>query len=139
MKHREYPTVLKQAALARLAAGESVSKVVWDLQLSTTPEQSTPANLSSFSCFTHGVEFSGGWLFLQRINSHRQLVFRGNPRPPMVRRSEEQRDDRVSWLFFAVLRRKTTTAKFHGRQVSPVSADTTISQKAIFVNSTTRR
>src|ERR1700730_4771401 len=57
------------------------------------------------------------WLFLQRINSHRQLVFRGNPRPPMVRRSEEQRDDLVSWLFFAVLRRKTTTAKCHGRQV----------------------
>src|SRR6202040_2551832 len=35
----------------------------------------------------------------------------------MVRRSEEQPDDLVSWLFFAVLRRKTTTAKCHGRQV----------------------
>lgn len=32
-KHREYPTALKQAALARLAAGESVTKVARDLQL----------------------------------------------------------------------------------------------------------
>src|ERR1700680_4752312 len=31
-KHREYPTALKQAALARLAAGESVTKVARDLQ-----------------------------------------------------------------------------------------------------------
>jgi transposase len=33
MKHREYPTALKQAALARLAAGESVAAVARDLQL----------------------------------------------------------------------------------------------------------
>ena len=33
MKHREYPTALKQAALARLAAGESVTPVARDLQL----------------------------------------------------------------------------------------------------------
>jgi transposase len=32
-KHREYRTALKQAALARLAAGESVSEVARDLQL----------------------------------------------------------------------------------------------------------
>ena len=33
MKHREYATALKQAALARLAAGESVAAVARDLQL----------------------------------------------------------------------------------------------------------
>ena len=33
MKHREYPTALKYAALARLAAGESVAEVARDLQL----------------------------------------------------------------------------------------------------------
>lgn len=33
MKHREYPTALKQAVLARLAAGESVAAVARDLQL----------------------------------------------------------------------------------------------------------
>jgi hypothetical protein len=39
----------------------------------------------------------------------------------MVRRSEEQRDDLVSWLFFAVLRRKTTTANVMAdKSVSPV-------------------
>jgi transposase len=32
-KHREYRTALKQAALARLAAGESVAEVARDLQL----------------------------------------------------------------------------------------------------------
>jgi len=72
MKHREYPTALKQAALARLGAGKSVAEVAQDLQFSTIPAQSAPTNLSSFSCLTHGVQFSGGWLFLQRINSHRQ-------------------------------------------------------------------
>ncbi len=33
MKHREYATALKQAALARLAAGESVAAVARELQL----------------------------------------------------------------------------------------------------------
>ncbi len=33
MKHRKYATALKQAALARLAAGESVAAVARDLQL----------------------------------------------------------------------------------------------------------
>jgi transposase len=33
MKHREYATALKEAALARLAAGESVAAVARDLQL----------------------------------------------------------------------------------------------------------
>ena len=33
MKHREYPTALTRAALARLAAGESVAEVARDLQL----------------------------------------------------------------------------------------------------------
>ncbi len=33
MKHREYAAALKQAALARLAAGESVAAVARDLQL----------------------------------------------------------------------------------------------------------
>src|SRR5438132_12289643 len=32
-KHREYPIALKQAAVARLAAGESVTEVARDLQL----------------------------------------------------------------------------------------------------------
>src|SRR5215467_10213029 len=32
-KHREYPTALKQAAVARMAAGESVVAVARDLQL----------------------------------------------------------------------------------------------------------
>ena len=32
-KHREYPMALKQAAVARLAAGESVAAVARDLQL----------------------------------------------------------------------------------------------------------
>jgi len=37
MKHREYPTALKQAALARLGAGKSVAEVAQDLQFSTIP------------------------------------------------------------------------------------------------------
>ena len=33
MKHREYPIALKQAAVARVAAGESVAEVARDLKL----------------------------------------------------------------------------------------------------------
>src|SRR6201984_1926801 len=33
MKHREYPLALKQAAVARVAAGESIAEVARDLQL----------------------------------------------------------------------------------------------------------
>ena len=33
MKHREYPITLKQAAVARVAAGESVAEVARDLKL----------------------------------------------------------------------------------------------------------
>ena len=33
MKHREYPIALKQAALTRVAAGESIAEVARDLQL----------------------------------------------------------------------------------------------------------
>ena len=33
MKHREYPIALKQAAVARVAAGESIAEVARDLKL----------------------------------------------------------------------------------------------------------
>src|SRR5947199_7550952 len=33
MKHREYPLALKQAAVARVAAGESIAEVARDLKL----------------------------------------------------------------------------------------------------------
>jgi hypothetical protein len=55
----------------------------------TTVGQARPRRSYSadfLSCFAPAPR---GWLFLQRINSHRHLVFRGNPRPPMVRRSEK--------------------------------------------------
>ena len=32
-KHREYPIALKQAAVARVAAGESIAEVARDLKL----------------------------------------------------------------------------------------------------------
>src|SRR5690348_1541590 len=71
--------------------------------------------------------------FLQRFISQPHLVLGINPRHPMVRRFEQQRD------FVAVLRcsmRKTasTTRGSTDTSISAIQKDVIISQLAIFVN-----